>query len=88
MTEGDSPDPWRPSEAAALRHPAIERAARWLDPNPALTGAALDVARVFASATVDLLVAVPEDSPELTAALGHLLVAKDAAVRASLAARS
>lgn len=70
---------------AADRHPAIQSAARWLVANPQLQGGPRGVAWLFEDLAAKLLEAIHSDDPQLTHALGHLTVAKDAAVRAKLA---
>lgn len=72
------------SEAAAGRNPAVTGAARWLDPNQALPVELRAIANVFANAAVEVLGAIPTDSPSLTLALTALTQAKDHAVRASI----
>ena len=75
-----------PSEAATGRHRTVQDVARWLDPNPALTGTQRDVALAYADLAVHLLALVGLDDPELTRALSGLTSSKDSAVRASIAA--
>lgn len=71
--------------ALATRHPSTRAVAQWLVPNPSLpSGLPARVSRLFADTAAQLLTHVPDDSPELTAALRHLLQSKDAAVRAAM----
>lgn len=72
-------------EVAVGRHPSVQAVARWLDPNPNLPIHLLEISQVFHNVGVDMLEAIPEDDPQLTVALHHLVEAKDAAVRARLA---
>jgi hypothetical protein len=75
-----------PSEAATSRHRSVQDAARWLDPNPALSGTQREVAVAYADLAVHLMALVGLDDPELTRALVGLTASKDSAVRASIAA--
>lgn len=75
------------ADAAEGRAPAVVAAARWLDSNPHLAAEETIVADVFRRAALDLLAAVPVDTPELALALRSLTSAKDEAVRASLSGR-
>lgn len=68
----------------AARHPGTVAVARWFEYGH-LDGAPRELAKLFAHHCAELLARLP-DSPELTVALRKLLEAKDAAVRAAIAA--
>jgi hypothetical protein len=69
------------------RHPGVESAMRWLEPNPNLPAAQREIAEAVHGCAVTVLNAVPDEGgPELTAGLRKLLEAKDCLVRASLEA--
>lgn len=65
------------------RHPGTQNLARWLSPNPKLSGQALIVVVDVESLASYMIENLP-DGPELTAGLRHLLEAKDCFVRAAL----
>lgn len=68
----------------ADRHPAIRDNLQWLT-YAHLRGSGLHVfSEPFYAAAVDLVLAIPSDSPELTDALKLLVQAKDSAVRAGI----
>jgi len=71
-------------DALAARHVSVEAVGKYLVPNPNLDGTAADIASVTEGYVATMLGLIPEDSPELTAGLRHLLEAKDCFVRASL----
>lgn len=79
-----------PVEAVATGRAApVAAASRWLDvsaPIAAGGGSPMMVAQAFAQCATTLLGSVCVDTPELTDAIKALCVAKDAAVRAALAA--
>lgn len=71
--------------ALEARDPSVRSVARWFRtdhlPQEALHG---DVAREFQAFTLHLLDMISDDTDAMTVALGKLLEAKDAAVRAAL----
>lgn len=73
-----------PSLDLANRHPSVQEAARWLEPNTNLPPHLRVISEIFFDAARDLL-ALVEDSPQLTLALHKMVGAKDCAVRARLA---
>lgn len=72
------------TEAAVGRHPSVQAAARWLEPNPNLPEHLHDIAVEFAGAGIRILDAIQADDPQLTMALHRLVEAKDCAVRAAI----
>lgn len=74
------------TEAAAGRHPSVQAAARWLEPNPNLPEHLHDIAAEFAGAGIRILDAIQTDDPQLIMALHKLVEAKDCAVRAAIVA--
>jgi hypothetical protein len=71
-------------EATENRHPSTANIAKWLEPNPNLTGNAAIIASAFENLALSMVDAIEQDSPELTAGLRKLLEAKDCFVRATL----
>ena len=67
------------------RHPAVQSVARWLTPNPQLSGSPLAIASMFAELAGDLLDELKYSDPELTVGFRKLLEAKDCFVRAAVA---
>lgn len=66
------------------RHPGVQEAMRWLEPNPQLPPHLLHISRHFFDLGEELLRDVCEDSPQLTLALNKLVEVKDCAVRARI----
>lgn len=66
------------------RHPSVQKAARWLTPNPRLPqGAPATVSAMFSDLR-DRLLPVLGDGPQLVIALHHLTDAMDACVRQAI----
>lgn len=65
------------------RHVSVGAVAKWFAYEHLPEGAPRDASHICATAAAQLLQILP-DSPSLTVALRHLLVAKDEAVRAAL----
>ncbi len=75
-----------PEHAEALtvnRHPGVQAALQWL----CFTHLPLDLrpfSQPFYQTAMELLIEIPDDSPELTGALNQLVQTKDWAVRAGI----
>ncbi|MFI6428458.1 hypothetical protein [Promicromonospora sp. NPDC050880] len=66
------------------RHPAVQAVLRWFEFEHLRPGPPRDTSRMFHALAHELADRLPGD-PETTVALRHLLDAKDAAVRATIA---
>ena len=82
-----SRSPGKLADLVQNRHPGVQEAARWLEPNDRLPGALLTIATAFHDMTAWLLGQIPTDDPQLTHCLNSLTHAKDYAVRAAIAAQ-
>lgn len=80
------PELGTPEHATAVtrtRHPGVAGALAWLTFSH-LPPTLQNYSRPFYQTAVELIIAVPVDSPELTTALNKLVEAKDSAVRAGI----
>lgn len=66
------------------RNSGVESLLGWLRANPRLPEPGRSMAELVEGLSVQVVNAIPEDSPELTAGLRKLLEAKDCFVRAAL----
>lgn len=66
------------------RHAGVESLLSWLTANPRLPEDARTIAAWCQALSEQVVEAIPEDGPELTAGLRKLLEAKDCFVRAAL----
>ena len=72
------------AEQVKSRHPATGQVARWFTWDHLRPGVAQDVSKMTGLFAEQILDAIEDDSPELTAGLRKLLEAKDCFVRAAL----
>lgn len=66
------------------RHPGVENALRWLEPNPNLPDHLRTISEAVHEAALELVADIETDSPELTSGLNLLVQAKDHLVRAKI----
>lgn len=65
------------------RHPSVENVVKWIDHAHLPEGLMRDVSEKFTILKDDLLTAMSEDTPEVTAGFRKILEAKDCFVRAA-----